>query len=161
MKNIVSLFLMLALLSCNAQDKEKKNSDKDQNLSTVQPKEKWDVKREYDEQGNLIRYDSVYTWQYSTIEGDTIHENLDSIMDTFRRHFEYTAPFAWDKYFSYFPRMDSLYMNDFFADDYYLRNWRRQNLELEEFIRQIDSSRNSFLRKNHPGLMKSKDDKHF
>lgn len=159
MKKMVSLFIMLALLSCNAQDKEKKQVEKDKKISSSQPKEKWDVKKEYDEEGNLIRYDSVYTWRYSTIDGDTINQNLDSIMDNFRRYFEHAAPFTWEDYFSYFPKNDSLFMNDFFTDDYYLRNWRRQNLELENFIRQIDSSRNSFLRKNHPELMKSKENK--
>ncbi|RKS45076.1 hypothetical protein BC962_2751 [Gillisia mitskevichiae] len=158
MKKLLILLFVLTTLSCNAQEKEKKEQNKDQKLSSAQPEEKWDVKKEYDEEGNLIRYDSVYSWKYSTIEGDSISQNLDSIMDNFRRYFEVKAPYKWENYFSYFPKNDSLFMNDFFADDYFLRNWRRQNLELEEFIRQIDSSRNSFLRKNHPGLMKSKID---
>lgn len=161
MKKLMILISMLTILSCNAQDKKKEDSDKDLKEPKFQPEEKWDVKKEYDEQGNLIRYDSVYTWRYSTIEGDTIHQNLDSIMDNFRRYFESTAPYKWEKYFSYFPKDDSLFMKDFFAEDYFLRNWRRQNMELEEFIRQIDSSRNSFLRKNHPGLMKSNKENRF
>lgn len=159
MKKLLIVLFVLTTLSCNAQEKEKKEQDKDQKLSSPQPKEMWDVKKEYDEQGNLIRYDSIYVWKYSTKEGDSINRNLDSIMDNFRRYFEHTAPYTWENYFSYFPKDDSLFMKDFFAEDYYLRNWKRQNLELEKFIRQIDSSRNLFLRKNHPDLMNSKDNK--
>lgn len=155
MKNLMILFLMLSLLSCNGQEKEKKEANKDEKTSKSEPEVKWDVKKEYDEEGNLIRYDSVYTWKYSTIKGDTIHQNLDSIMDNFKRYFEYSRPYKWGNYFSYFPKNDSLLMKDFFSEEYYLRNWKRQNKELEDFIRQIDSSRNSFLRKYHPGLMKS------
>lgn len=155
MRKIFSLIFMMILLSCNAQDKEKKNPVKEGEMSSAKPEEKWDVTKEYDEHGNLIRYDSVYSWRYTTIKGDSISRNLDSIMDNFRRYFKQSKPYKWEDYFSYFPKDDSLFMNDFFTDDYFLRNWRRQHMELEGFIRQIDSSRNMFLRKNYPGLMKS------
>lgn len=155
-KTVVILFLLFALTACNSQEKEKQESKEEVEIGII-PKAKWEVKKEYDEFGNLIKYDSLYTWKYSNVKGDSIEINLDSIMDTFRRHFEATSPFKWDEYFSYFPKNDSLLNDDFFKKDYYLKNWERQDPELMEFIKQIDSSRNAFLKKYYPGLMESKE----
>ncbi|MCB4234259.1 hypothetical protein LDL59_01710 [Kaistella anthropi] len=47
-----------------------------------QPIEDIKVNKEYDENGNLIRYDSTYTYYYSNIEGDEIA--ADSIFNNFR-----------------------------------------------------------------------------
>lgn len=155
MKTIVAiLFMLFAFTACNSQEKEKQEAEVE---TDIIPKEKWEVKKEYDEFGNLIKYDSLYVWKYSNVKGDSIEINLDSIMDIFRSHFETTTPFKWDEYFSYFPKNDSLLNEDFFRKDYYLKNWERQERELFEFIKQIDSSRNAYLKKYYPGLLESKE----
>lgn len=157
MKTTVAILSMLfALTACNSQEKEKQEAKEEVEIDMI-PKARWEVKKEYDEFGNLIKYDSLYAWKYSNVKGDSIEINLDSIMDTFRNHFEATTPFKWDEYFSYFPKNDSLLNNDFFRKDYYLKNWERQERELFEFIEQIDSSRNAYLKKYYPGLMESKE----
>jgi len=157
MKTTAAILLMLfALTACNSQEKEKPKA-KEEVENEILPKEKWEVKKEYDEFGNLIKYDSLYVWKYSNVQGDSIEINLDSIMDNFRSHFQGTTPFKWDEYFSYFPKNDSLLNDDFFSKDYYLKNWERQEKELFEFIKQIDSSRNAYLKKYYPGLMESKE----
>lgn len=153
MKNIIMIaFMLFAVTACNSQEKEKK--DKEVNKE-IKPETRWEVKKEYDEFGNLIRYDSLYTWKYSNVRGDSIAINLDSIMDTFRKHFETTSSFKWDEYFSYFPKNDSLLMDDFFRRDYYLKNYERQDREFRDIMKQIDSSRNAYLKKYFPGLMES------
>lgn len=157
MKTTVAiLFMLFALTACNSQEKEKKEQKEEVEIDII-PKAKWEVKKEYDEFGNLIKYDSLYAWKYSNVKADSIEINLDSIMDTFRSHFEASTPFKWDEYFSYFPKNDSLLNDDFFRKDYYLKNWERQERELFEFIKQIDSSRNAYLKKYYPGLMESKE----
>lgn len=155
-KTAVIIFLLFALTACNSQEKEKQEPKEEVEIGII-PKAKWEVKKEYDEFGNLIKYDSLYAWKYSDVKGDSIEINLDSIMDTFRKHFEATSPFKWDEYFSYFPKNDSLLNDDFFKKDYYLKNWERQDRELIEFIKKIDSSRNAYLKKYYPGLMESKE----
>lgn len=51
----------------------------------TQPGIRWDVKKEYDEKGNIIRYDSSYSWSYSTPRLD---QNLpDSLRDFFEFNF--------------------------------------------------------------------------
>lgn len=157
MKTTIAIILMLfALSACNSQEKEKQEAKKEVETDIL-PKENWEVKKEYDEFGNLIKYDSIYTWKYSNFKGDSIEINLDSIMDTFRSHFEATTPFKWDEYFSYFPKNDSLLNDEFFSKDYYLNNWERQERELFEFIKQTDSFRNAYLKKYYPGLVELKE----
>lgn len=156
MKKIVAILVILVITGCNNQEKEKQQIESDeQEMTTIKPSEKWDVKKEYDEQGNLIRYDSIYSWSYSNVEGDSLRVNLDSIMDSFKMYFGKNRTFDWDDDFYYFPKNDSLFMNDFFKDDYFLRNWQMQHSEFEGMIKKMDSLRNDFLRKFHPGLMES------
>jgi len=59
------------------------------------PEIRWDVQKEYDENGNIIRYDSSYSWYYST-PGFS-----DNLPDSFREYFDFNFP-------------------DFFEDDSFL-----------------------------------------
>ena len=158
MKKFIILLLVLVITGCNSQEKKNKQEEnKNKDTTIVKPKEKWDVHKEYDEFGNLIRYDSIYSWSYSNVKGDSLQVNLDSIMDSFKKHFLINSPSKWRDDFSYFPKNDSLFMNDFFKDDYFLRNWQSQHSLLEEMIKRMDSSRNAFLKHFYPGLIESKD----
>ena len=158
MKQLIYIVFALFFIGCNSQDKEKqkaKESDKKEE-QTVKPKETWDVKKEYDEFGNLIKYDSIYSYSYSNIKGDSLKVNLDSIMDSFRGYFDKNSPFRRQDNFSFFPENDSLFMNDFFKEDYFFENWKNQHSELDKMIKRMDSSRNAFLKQFHPGLLESK-----
>jgi hypothetical protein len=158
MKKMVFIVLISLFIGCNSQEKNKQETQEPEKkeLATIEPKEKWDVKKEYDEFGNLIKYDSIYSYSYSNIEGDSIKVNLDSIMNSFRGYFKENSPFNWNERFSYFPQNDSLFMNDFFQDDYFFNQWNRQPLDISRMMRQMDSTRNSFLKKFYPGLIESK-----
>lgn len=156
MRLLMTLLLLLFLLSCKGQDKESgKQDEKALGKTEARPGEKWKVFKEFDEEGNLIRYDSVYTWSYKDIAGDSVRVNLDSIMTSFRKYFEEESPLPDKDYFFYFPRNDSLFLQDFFQDDYFHRNWKEQHLRMEEMMRDMDSIRNKFLRDTYPGLKES------
>ena len=76
----LSVILILAAAGLQAQDV--KPGDKDQ------PEEKWNVRKEYDEHGNLIYYDSSYsrTWkhfEFPEFESGHPFENLDSLFGDF------------------------------------------------------------------------------
>lgn len=159
MRKIINILLVLTLIGCNSQKKEEQqeNNQKEKDKTIVKPKEKWDVRKEYDEFGNLIKYDAIYSWSYSNIKGDSLRVNLDSIMDSFKGYFDENESFKLSEGFSLFPRKDSLFMNDFFKDDYFFRNWKIQHSELEKMIKRMDVERNAFLKKFHPGLMESRD----
>ena len=162
MKNIIILLLLLVFMGCNRQNKEKEVQEIDSNEivqdhTAVKPKGKWDVKKEYDEFRNLIKYDSTYAWSYSNIKGDSLRVNLDSIMDSFKGYINENKIFKWDEDFYYFPQNDSLFMSDFFKEDYFFRNWQSEYTRFEEIMKRMDSTRNLFLKRFHPGLMDSKE----
>ena len=83
--------------------------------------------------------------------------NLDSIMDSFSRYFEEKTPFKMNDRLFYFPQNDSLFMNDFFKGDYFFNQWKQRPLDVEQIIKQMDSTRNLFLKRFHPGLLESKE----
>ncbi len=156
MKKLAVLLVLLSLGSCKGQEKDQNPEKETTNDTIVKPKGQWNVTREYDELGNLIKYDSVYSWYYSNREGDSLRVNLDSIMDNFKRYFgEMEAP-SLRRDFSYFPKADSLMMKDFFSEDYFFRNWERHHPEMQQFMKRMDSIRNRFLKEYHPGLLDSK-----
>ncbi|ARV06222.1 hypothetical protein BTO04_05675 [Polaribacter sp. SA4-10] len=78
-------------------------------------------------------------------------------MDSFKGYFDENESFKLSEGFSLFPRKDSLFMNDFFKDDYFFRNREIQHSELEKMIKRMDAERNAFLKKFHPGLMEFRD----
>jgi hypothetical protein len=158
MNNVIAILLIVAITGCKGQEKEKKEVSKDEKQEMAQePKGQWEVHKEYDDLGNLIKYDSIYTYAYSNIKGDSIKINLDSIMDSFRGYFEDRMSFDWKRDFSYFPKTDSLFMKDFFKEDYFLNNWQEHHSDIENMMKKMDSVRNAFLRKHHPGLIHEKE----
>jgi len=154
-KNIFALFLVLLFTGCKGQEKENQETEKKEIVE--QPKGEWKVNREYDEAGNLIKYDSIYSYSYSNIDGDSLHVNLDSIMDSFKGYFGEHRPFNWNDGFSFFPEADSLFMEDFFSDDYFSDRWQRHPMDMEQLMKGMDSVRNAFLKRYHPGLMESQE----
>lgn len=41
-------------------------------------------------------------------------------------------------------------------DDYFFKNWKQDYSEMEMMMRKMDSSRNEFLKRFHPGLIESR-----
>ena len=65
--------------------------DKDQNSSdSKEPEVKTETKKEYDEDGNLIRYDSVYTWKWNDngVFNEKFLENFEDNFDQFHEKWE-------------------------------------------------------------------------
>ncbi|MFI2741943.1 hypothetical protein ACG2LH_04325 [Zhouia sp. PK063] len=85
MRKIVFLSTaMLMLIVCNAQSKTEVIKGK--TLAQNEPRGNWRVSKETDENGNVIRMDSVYTW--SSDGKQYAPEQMDSIMNHFRSSFK-------------------------------------------------------------------------
>jgi hypothetical protein len=160
MKRIVFLFLVpLLITGCQAQsDKkaEKEGSGISENRITqnVEPKVDIKVNKKYDEQGNLIGYDSTYTWSYSTIQGDSANVNADSVFSEFRPLFDEHFPdFNNSLRYGMFD-LDSLFYHDFLSHDYFYDWWHRDLMEQEKTFRRMDSLKNEFFNRHYPGLLK-------
>src|SRR5690554_1554768 len=116
---IFTVAVALSLQSCHGQEKSEKNQEVD-GLSKAEqvdqePKGSWKVHRELDEHGNLIRFDSVYTYSYGTINGQELAPNdMDSAIAEFRKYMEARIPEGFpDNDFMVPFAMDSL-RNNFF-----------------------------------------------
>lgn len=150
-KSALITIIAMSFLACNAQEQKDK---KQESINT--PQESWSVNKETDENGNITRYDSTYTWSYSNLNGDSNTVKLDSVMQSFNDFFQSNSPFDWNDHFSFFPKNDSLLMNNFFKHDYFFDQWNQHQLNIEKMMKEMDSIRNEFLNKNYPGLMDSK-----
>lgn len=148
MKRIWMLFIAVTLVlsSCNGQEKKNKNNK----LSDVKnaPKEDIKVNKEYDKDGNLIRYDSTYTYFYSNIENDTIAE--DSIFNNFKNMFDLKYPFSYSPYFNDLFFEDSLMKYDFYKEDFFTKRFLQNMEQTEKMFQEMDSIKNKYFMEQFP-----------
>ncbi|NOY96236.1 MAG: hypothetical protein GXO81_07645 [Chlorobi bacterium] len=134
-----SIIFSLMLNSCNGQtgNKAKGHSKKDQ------PKADIIVKKEYDKDGNLIKYDSTYYYYYSNIENDTIAR--DSIFNQFRSYFNQKYFFSEDPFFNDLFFQDSLLYYDFYKKDFFTNRFMDNMERMKKLFLGMDSIKNNFF----------------
>jgi len=155
MKRIWILSLLTALLfsSCDGQTGKKTEERK---LTSPEPKTNVVVNKEYDENGNLTRYDSTYTYYYSNIENDSVLE--DSIFRKFTQEFNTTFPFSNEAYFNDLFFQDSLLKYDFYKEDFFRERFKRNMEMMDQLFNEMDQMKNEFFMKQIPPETK-KDEK--
>ena len=135
---ILALALSLTLNGCNGQIKDEK-SVKTENPD---PNTHVSVNKEFDDNGNLIRYDSTYSYFYSNIKDDTLLE--DSILNAFKEHFNHQYNFSTQSFFNNLFFEDSLLFYDFYKDEFFSNRFQ-QNMEfMNDLFKEMDSLKNSF-----------------
>jgi len=97
----------------------------------------------YDENGNLIRYDSSYSYYYSNIENDTLLR--DSIFDQFRFHFNQKYFFSEEPFFNDLFFQDSLLKFDFYKNDFFSNRFRSNMEHIDRLFNEMDSIKNQFF----------------
>lgn len=151
---IVTLAVALFTSGCNAQNDHKKDTEQSGVKKEQQniPDENWTVDKKYDENGNLIGYDSTYTWSYNTINGDSLHVNVDSLMQSIDSYFGENLPSVWDRSFMGPMFNDSLLARDLFSEKYFEDRWKDDYFDMEEMFQHMDSIRNRFMKQNFPEM---------
>ena len=153
---VVAMVVALLALGCNAQDQHGKSNEKsvqkkDQKNS---PNESWTVKKEMDENGNVIGYDSTYTWSYSTMNGDSVTVNVDSLMQSIHSYFDNDMPQVWDHSLMDPMLRDSLLGRDLFSDNYFQERWKDDYFDMDKMFQRMDSLRNRFFEQKFPDMKK-------
>lgn len=144
---IFTVFVSLMLVSCNGQNKLDKTTDK---KDTIKPEIDINVHKEYDEDGNLIRVDSTYTYFYSNIKNDSLLEK--EIFNRFKLNFK-----------GHFKPIDSLFLEDFYidepfnldnfyTDEFFKDNFRFHQKRIDDILKQMDSLKNNYY-KNQKKLL--------
>jgi len=134
---IFAIALSMTIQSCNGQKKET-----DKNLSQNLPQTNIKVNKEYDKNGNIIKYDSAYSSYCFNIKGDTVLR--DSIFDNFKSHFNRKYFFSTQPYFNSFFFEDSLLGYDFYKKDFFYNRFRYNSQFMDELFHEMDSIKNSF-----------------
>ncbi len=115
------------------------------------PHVRWEVNKKTDEEGNVIRYDSTYTWSYTNMEGDSVSVSVDSVMRSFRDYFNEHFPTMWERSVENPMLRDSIFYRDFFWEDYFRDRWERDRFRIRDMMDRMDSLRNSFFNRHYPG----------
>jgi len=153
---MIAIALSLTLISCNGQTKKEKEAS--ENLA-ANPQTSVRVDKKYDEKGNLIRYDSTYSYYYSNIKDKKYLS--DSIFNDFRNKFNQKYFFSSDPFFNDLFFEDSLLRYDFYRKDFFMNRFRNNMRRMDSLFWGMDSLKNSFFNKQFtiPGPVKVPNDK--
>jgi hypothetical protein len=157
-KNLLILITSLMLLTaCEGQNKQKSLSEQSGNTSvplTDSLKNKPDVRvkvnKKYDDKGNIVRYDSTYSYIYSGPGGKLQSSSNDSIFNSFRSYFHSNHRDLINPKTDHIFFNDSLFKYDFFNDDYFFKRFELNRRFFDDMYKQMDSLKNDFLEHNYP-----------
>ncbi|WP_148044224.1 hypothetical protein [Sinomicrobium pectinilyticum] len=136
--------VLFAMVSCSGQETSKNNNpdpnDKEQAKNTApKPQESWTVDKEVDENGNIIRMDSTYTWSFSPDGKELSPETMDSLMNRFRQNFGAGIPDMFgEDFFSAFPS-DSTFFHPFSNDSLFRQSMDQRHKLFRDMMRRADS----------------------
>lgn len=139
------LLSMLLMAPCTAQESNnslKEDEKENSNALKIKPEENIKVNKEFDEDGNLIRYDSIYTSYYSNIKGNP--KMRDSIFQNFRKHLKEKKMIGNSMFEDFFFK-DSLLNFDFYKDDFFEKRFHMNFNGMESMFKRMDSVKNHFF----------------
>ncbi|XMO85548.1 hypothetical protein AAFN75_12195 [Algibacter sp. AS12] len=129
--NLIPLFCLL-FFNCSGQDKQQSEP------LALKPDENITVNKEYDENGNLTRYDSIYSYSYSSNE-----KVNDSLKMEFQKHFN-SHSFFNDSFFNDFFGRDSD-SKQFHSENFFHDGFMNHNQQIEHMMRRMDSIQQLFF----------------
>ncbi len=138
-KLFVGLFVLLISTGCSAQ--EKKNSQ-NENMKKNSPKTNIVVNKQYDKNGNLIKYDSTYSSFYTNVQGDSTL--ADSSFLSFQKNFLENFPNMQKPYLDNMFFNDSLLNYDFYKKDFFTKRFQFNRDRFDKLFEKMDSLKNDF-----------------
>jgi len=139
----------LLCLSCNGQKNEIKKADIEESgeSTVVQPKGTWKVDKKFDENGNLIQYDSIYSWSSNSKVDNLSALDKDSLMQSFKsRFFTDYSGFRNEGFEDIFSR-DSLFSKHFFNDDFFGSDFGKDFMDIDKTRKRMIERQKQFLEK--------------
>lgn len=161
-KSMITAFLFVICSACNGQT-PKEIPQPDEHKEPVatadslnKPRIGVKVNKQYDDKGRIIKFDSTYSYYYSSPKG-SMHLGNDSVFSSFRSFFKNNYPNLMDRHNTDVFFNDSLFKYDFFNDDYFQTRFRLNERIFEDMYQQMDSIKRNFLKHNYPnGYQKKK-----
>ncbi len=148
MKKIALLFLAAILTtSCNSQENKKDQieQEKAEKEITQQPKGTWKVDKEFDENGNLIRYDSIYSWSSADEFEDLKLQDRDSLLQSFQskffQRFSGSDRFGFDPFIEH----DSLFGRRLFNEDFFGSDFGKDFMNIDKMHERMQRLEKEFF----------------
>jgi len=155
-KYMLLVVVGLLCIGCNGQNNE---HNKTQIIEKEHPKGSWKVDKEFDEQGNLIKYDSIYSWSSSDISDGISTMDHDSLMQRFKsKFFSQYSKFQDDGFDSVFSE-DSLFSQHFFNDDFFGSDFGTDLMDLDKIREDLLARQKKFLEKYQSEFVLPEDEK--
>ena len=130
----------MTIFSCSGQTKKSEKQ-----LNNKSPQSNIVVNKEYDKNGNLIKYDSTYSSYYSDIKKDSVLG--DSIYNNFKKQFNHKYSFSNQPFFKNFFFEDSLLKYDFYKKDFFYNRFKRNMERMDSLFRDMDIMKNNYFNK--------------
>lgn len=154
MKKFTLLSLVaLTAASCSSQEKKVPDIAQEKNDTRQDsPEGSWKVNKETDEYGNIIRYDSIYSWSSSDVPQNFRQQNLDSLLQSFGMFSKSDFPSIEHFDFSDYSMNDSLFLQDFFDQGLFQDRFKGNMPQMNRLLEQMDSLQNEFFEKHGADL---------
>ena len=153
MKKMIFMILLplLFMQGCSGQKKQEKFESflPAGAGDTTQPKINIQVNKKYDAKGNLVQYDSTYSYVYSR-EGKMQRINADSL---YNRFYSVLRPKIDDIISNNMKHIffnDTLYKYDFYNSDYFGKRFELNETRFRDLFRQMDSVKAYMLLHEYP-----------
>ena len=146
-KIIVLIVFALLTTACKGQEKNKIADHRKEQIEkiTEQPKGTWKVDKEFDEHGNLIRYDSIYSWSSIDNYGGWPQTHPDSILQSFRSKFNRSFK-EWEGFGNLFVE-DSLFTNQFFNEGFFESEFGKDFMDLDRVRERMETLQRQFMKR--------------
>ena len=156
LKSVAGVLMLSGFLlaSCQGKINDEKHSDFPDaravvNDSTLNPKVNIKVNRRFDDKGNIVEFDSLYSSYYTTSSLDTL--NMDSLMSGFNNYFDRDhSRFFYNRLNTLFFN-DSLLYPDFFHQDFFMKHYQKNDAFMKDMMNQMDSIKNQYYKDRNIG----------
>ncbi|MDO5988458.1 hypothetical protein Q4Q39_13680 [Flavivirga amylovorans] len=159
-KCILLLLTVLLSVSCNGQKSETKKEEPKNSKNNIveEPKGAWKVDKEFDENGNLIRYDSIYSWSSDSKLNNLSSIDRDSLMQSYKsRFFSSFSKFENQGFEDVFSQ-DSLFSKRFFNDDFFGSSFGKDFMDIDKIRQQMIARQKKFLEKYQSEFIKPEEE---
>jgi len=147
--------LLLSLTGCKGQEKKEGAIAEEGNKKEIeQPKGTWKVDKEFDENGNLIRYDSIYSWSSDNSWKDLTNLEKDSLLNNFESKFYRRFSQFQNQGFEDIFKPDSLFSKHFFNDDFFESDFGKDFMDIDRIRQQMLERQKKFLEKYQSQFLK-------
>lgn len=140
---------LIITVACNSQAGQKDAKAKTVNVEKtegVNPKIKTRVNKQYDSKGNLMKFDSTYSYFYTSKGNDSTKVGLDTLVKEFKSYYSQQMTSGINRHFNDIFLTDSLFKYDFLNDDYFRKRFELNMAIMHDMFKQMDSLKTHYLK---------------